>query len=342
MVVTADEIQASADRLRIAIERYEQFVESWPVDPDRNLGGLDVYLDSRAHRAVEPARQLGIALTTRVTQRYHESRDVEARYTQQARDSGRQDWSQIVAETDPIRDVARRVHTAGYEGDPESGEPGYLFPKTLCPAVQVSMNAGSSPVSYEDRIAQYRAVADRLSEVPEIVYYPGSGHDVSPSAGFPGSHVVYVDVDEGAMVDLQRAGFDAVGADATGYELTDGADVIVFRNTGLLEEATVERNLREDGLVLANDHLESASHVSQLDSVELIGILPHEWDGDPPVIRPGESSRSKEHATTEGSELTCTPSGETLREVDSPNTPAAKDPIVNGDPLDLSVFRSVP
>jgi len=81
------------------------------------------------------------------------------------------------------------------------------------------MNGGSSPVTFEDRVTQYVAFADRFDVSPDVVYYPGSGHDVSLSEAFPESRVIYADVDEAAMSDLDRAGYEAVGTDAAAYEL---------------------------------------------------------------------------------------------------------------------------
>jgi len=107
---------------------------------------------------------------------------------------------------------------------------------------------------------------------------------VSLSAAFPDSRVAHVDVDAAAMDDLDRAGYEAHAADAAGFEVDGGADLLVFRNAGLFEEAIVARTLRPGGWVLANDHLGSAGHLSRLDRLGLVGTVPDEWAGETPPV----------------------------------------------------------
>jgi len=312
MAVTVHDLRDRADRLLDALDVYDRFVDGWPHERGSVPPEVEAYLTQRDGEARESDTQTGVVLASDVTDLYYEAREAEATYVQQARERDRKDWSRVVAETEPVREAARTVHTAGYGTDPETGEPGYVLPKELCPAYLVSMNASSSPVTYDDRVAQYRAVADRFDLSPEVVYHPGSGHDVSPSGAFPDSRVVYADVDAAAMDDLNRAGYEAHTADATGYELTGGADVMVFRNDGLFGEAIVAANLRAGGWVLANDHLESARHVARLDSLELVGVVPDEWAGDSPSV---ETVRAK-------------------------GTPRSTPPFERWSPLALYVFRN--
>lgn len=303
-----DDLRDARERLRAALAVYDRFVEGWPYEDESVSTDVQAFLARQTEGVPDSATQAGVALANGVVELYHEARNAQATYIQRARNDGRGDWSQIVAETEPIRRATRRVHTAGYGTDPDSGERGYLVPAEVCPAKRVSMNPGSSPVVYDERVAQYRAVADRFDLSPDVVFHPGSGHDVSLSRAFPQRRVVYVDVDDASMTDLEQAGYEAIGADAMGYELARGADAIVFRNAGLLEEAVVEQNLRPGGWVFANDHLESARHLSRLESLELMGVVPDEWTGDSPPVETVESDISSSR-------------------------------IKSGSPLDLYVFR---
>jgi len=320
MAVTLDDLQATAEQLLDALDAYDRFFEGWPYESATVPSGVRGYLAGRDENTFGADVSPGEALADAVVDLYYEARETEATYVQQAREQSRSNWARIVAETDPVRDAARRVHTAGYGVDPETGEQDYLLPEELCPARRVSMNDGSSPVTYDDRVAQYRAVDDQFDLSPDVVYHPGSGHDVSPSAAFPESRVVYVDVDEAAMDDLTDAGYEAVSADATGYELADSADVIVFRNAGLVEEAVVAANLRRGGWVLANDHLESARHLAQLDSLDLVGVVADDWSAESPPVDTADLDAYL--SATEGAD-------------DSLSSP----PFAKGTPLDLYVFR---
>jgi hypothetical protein len=280
MITSTGSIERKAAQLQEALAVYGQFIEGWPYDSEPIPAPVDTFLSTREiDRAVSP----GVALATAIREQYHEARELEATYIDQYRDRKRPDWHAFIDETEPLRKAARRVHTAGYEVD-STGESTYRIPPEMCPAHLVSMNANSSPVTFEDRVLQYRAFADRFDVSPDVVQYPGSGHDVSPSDGFPQSRVRYIDVDAAAMADLEQAGYEAVAADAVGYEASECADVIVFRNAGLAEEPIVHRNLRPGGWVLANNHLESAEHLLAMDALDLVGVVPNTWSGDEPAV----------------------------------------------------------
>ncbi|MFC7139806.1 hypothetical protein ACFQMA_08135 [Halosimplex aquaticum] len=318
--MTAENLKATADRLREALDAYHRLVDGWPYESETVPAEVREYLADRDGYASETDTSPAAALAAKVKELYYEAREVEASYVEQARRQDHPDWFAVIVATKPVREVARQVHAAGYGVDSETGEARYLLPPDLCPAHLVSMNDGSTPVTYADRVAQYRAVGDHFDLAPDVVYHPGSGHDVSPSAAFPESRVVYVDVDEAAMDDLARAGYEAVGADATGHELATGADVIVFRNAGLVEEAVVDANLRPGGWVLANDHLESARHLARMDTLELIGVIPDDWTGESPPVVTGRLDGYLSAAGQTGNS--------------SPDPP-----FVKGTPLDLYVFR---
>jgi len=320
MAVTVENLRATADQLQEALDAYDRLVDGWPYESATVPAEIREYLAERDGDASGDDTSPAAALAAEVKELYYEARKAEANYVEQARRRENPDWSTVVTATKPVRDAARQVHVAGYGVNPETGEAGDLLPPDLCPAHLVSMNDGSTPVTYADRVAQYRAVGDHFDLAPDVVYHPGSGHDVSPSAAFPESRVVYVDVDEAAMDDLTDAGYEAVSADATGYELTGGADVIVFRNAGLVEEAVVDANLRPGGWVLANDHLESARHLARLDSLDLVGVVPDDWSGEPPSV---------DTADLDGY----------LSATAGTDDPLSSPPFAKGTPLDLYVFR---
>ncbi|MFC6766210.1 hypothetical protein [Natrinema soli] len=284
MTTTVSDLRLAAERLRKALAEYESFLSGWQ-DANEPLANDDHATPAEPDVTMqEVTQESGVAITNDVLERYHAASDAVTRYIQRARDQTDSDWSEVVAATEPVRKATLAVHTAGYGSHPETGERDYLLPAELCLARRLSMNAGSSPVTFADRIAQYGAVANRFGIDADVVYHPGSGHDVSPSVAFPEAEVTYVDVDVAAMDDLAAAGYAARLADATAYSVDGGADVIILRNAGLVEEAIVERNLRAGGWVLANDHLESAHHVAGMDRIELVGVVPDDWPGVTPRI----------------------------------------------------------
>ena len=96
---------------------------------------------------IDPESPPDIALADEVVERYHEARDVQAAYVQQAGEREHPDWFDVLVETEPLREAAQRVHTTGYRINPEMDEPGYLSPRKICPNARVWMSACSSPVT---------------------------------------------------------------------------------------------------------------------------------------------------------------------------------------------------
>lgn len=339
MAVTVDELRAVANRLRDAIEVYHQFVDGWPYETESVPSEVSTYLAAGGRASCDSPRDAGLTLAADVEENYYRVREVEATYLEQSRARARTDWSRIVEETEPAREAARRVHEAGYTITSDATNAGYVLPRDLAPAHRVSMNSGATPVVYEDRVAQYRAVAKWIDVTPEDVYHPGSGHDVSLSRAFPDSRVVYVDVDAAAMTDLRQAGYEANAADATGYEVENGTDLLVFRNAGLFEEAIVAANLQPGGWILANNHLESARHVSQLDGVELAAVVPADWTGDSPRVDEVESASPR--SASEPPQHHEGRSDGRSRDIAS-STGYAPAALEDGSPLDLYVFQFDP
>lgn len=327
MAVTIEDLQYRADQLLDAMAIYNQFVTSWSDKDETIPDEVEIFAAQFEQRVSEPETSLGKTLTTIVTDRYYEACEARAKYVEETREQGCSNWSRIVEETASVREAIQQVHTTGYRIDPETGERDYLLPSEQCPAQAVSMNTGCSPVTFDDRIAQYRAIVNHFDFSPELIYYPGSGHDVSLSEAFAESRVVYVDVDEAAMADLNCAGYDAVSTDAVAYELDEKADMIVFRNAGVMPEPIVETNLRTSGFVLANDHLESATQLRALDSLELVGIVPDTWVGDiPDIERASHQSTGSYKQISESDRTTGKKPSSQLFE--------------NGTPLDLYIFQA--
>ncbi|WP_436900805.1 hypothetical protein [Halovenus halobia] len=313
-----------AERLDNALDIYTRLVEEELANADYAELSEESkqYLDECCEHRLDSATRPGEVLAARINELYLEAREKEAVYIGQAREQEQTDWGNIVTETASIREAARRVHTAGFEVGPDHDNSGYVLPEEMCPASLVSMNAGSAPFTVDDRVTQYEAFARHFDVTSAVVYYPGSGHDVSPSAAFPGSRVVYADVDAAAMDDLDKAGYETVWADATAHELETGADIILFQNAGLMEEPIVTRNLREGGWVLANNHLESAEHVAALEAVELVGVIP---DENRRIINTSNLDGYLSRISTEP---------------ESAVDPDSQPPLTKGSSLDTYVFRA--
>jgi len=137
------------------------------------------------------------------------------------------------------------------------------------------------PEVNEARVKRYNAAAEEFEINPDLVYHPAQHNDVSPSAAFPESEVIYVDVDEDAVEALQEEGYDARVGDAEKYELDEKADLAIFMNQMFDVENTVEHNLAEEGWVIANNYHGAASTLQQKENYVLNGAVSQTYANHP-------------------------------------------------------------
>lgn len=145
MVVTVHDLQSKADQLLDALDVYDRFVKGWPYEAGEVPDRIEGYLTELESYTSGSGSSPEVTFATMVKRLYYEACEAEAAFVQQARERGQPDWSRIVAETEPVREAARRVHMAGYEIDSETDELDYLLPRELCPVHLVSMNNASDP-----------------------------------------------------------------------------------------------------------------------------------------------------------------------------------------------------
>lgn len=124
---------------------------------------------------------------------------------------------------------------------------------------------------FPERVMAFKFIAEDLQIKPDIVYYPGCATDISPVEGFPGSKVTFVDKDQQSTDALQKAGHNAVCADAASYTLENRADVIILINSGVAPDGPVA-NLKHDGYVICNDHHSAATNLKGNPEFILVGV----------------------------------------------------------------------
>lgn len=126
--------------------------------------------------------------------------------------------------------------------------------------------------SWENRVGQYRAAAEELGIDPELVYEPANGADVSTPEAFPDADVLFAEVAEHNTEAVNEEGYDVVLADAEELALSKTPDLVVFRNAAMDEKSALEDNPAE--YVFANDWLNNASGIAEMDNYEMAGIVP--------------------------------------------------------------------
>ncbi len=136
------------------------------------------------------------------------------------------------------------------------------------------------PEASKDLVAKYKLFQERVRPKTNTIYYPSCSLDVSPSAAFPKSRVVYVDIDTQAIKKLRTAGYEAYRASAT-EERSDppiaafspkNVDILILLNPAIHPEIPL-KTIPVGGHVLCNDYHQTASDVRENKDFQLVGMI---------------------------------------------------------------------
>lgn len=127
---------------------------------------------------------------------------------------------------------------------------------------------------------QYDLILKSLNVHPSIVYYPCSNVDITPSAAFPRSTVIYVDQEEGVINSLKTSVKDTLAskphefikADATSHKLEKLADLTILMNPVIAPYKPAEQTA-VGGYVIANDWHSSATNLKAHPAFELAAVV---------------------------------------------------------------------
>jgi hypothetical protein len=131
--------------------------------------------------------------------------------------------------------------------------------------------------THPDLVEKYSVFRDRIHPKADVIYHPCSANDVSPSAVFPDSHVIYADLAEGAMEALAEAGYDAHTADVREFD-PGKVDILFLLNPAVSPEVP-SSHVAEGGFVVANDYHRTADWLHASGDYELKAIIKKEQGG---------------------------------------------------------------
>jgi hypothetical protein len=100
-------------------------------------------------------------------------------------------------------------------GDLQTSDAPDLYEQFFRPRLRPKETPRGDPFPYtsiedaQKRTDRLREIKGKLSLHPDVVVNMGSGYDVTPSDAFPDARVVHVDIDQGTVEFLRRAGFEA-------------------------------------------------------------------------------------------------------------------------------------
>ena len=126
-----------------------------------------------------------------------------------------------------------------------------------------------------DLVARYSLFRDTLNPKSDVVYHPCGANDVSPSAVFPSSRVIYADIDNESMDALRKKGYEAHTASA--LEFNPGNVNILFLLNPAIDPSVPATYVTPDGYIVTNDYHGTASTLAQ-DSQYALRALVRESD----------------------------------------------------------------
>ena len=162
--------------------------------------------------------------------------------------------------------------------------------KAFAPKEAVAVDA--SRCKPDDYIANIlKAFKVKLNPKCDVIYYPGSATDTSPSEIFPQARVMYVDIDEKSVSDLKQDGKEAHHFSAVDFVPNTQVDLLVLFGAGTFRMQPA-KYVAVGGYVVCNNYYCEAEEVSKCDDFKLVGIVannPNKSTEEPYILDINES-----------------------------------------------------
>ena len=137
---------------------------------------------------------------------------------------------------------------------------------------------------HPDLVEMYSVFRDAFQPKADVVYHPCCATDSSPSAAFPDSRVIFVDLDEQSIGGMKAIGLEAYTADATTFD-PGPVDVLILLNPAMDYEEPAS-HLIAGGYALVNNYHGTANDFYRDPDFELLAIIDNRTpDGKPAVDR---------------------------------------------------------
>jgi hypothetical protein len=157
----------------------------------------------------------------------------------------------------------------------ESDSNGEKRTEQIARALRQSLGAESSTslevISHKDLIEKYELFKKSVEFDTGVIYHPCGANDVSPSEAFPGSRVIYADIDDKAMQVLRNAGYEALTQDVRTFN-PGPVDVAILLNPSI-EPDTPVSFVKDGGYAICNDYHQTASSLKETGAYELSALI---------------------------------------------------------------------
>ncbi len=130
--------------------------------------------------------------------------------------------------------------------------------------------------AYPDLVAKYSVFKEAVAFDTGVIYHPCGSADISPSEAFPGSRVIYADMDADAMEAVLEKGYEAHVVDVTSFNPGE-VDVLILLNPQIAPDAPASF-IKPGGYIVCNDYHQTARRLHEK-GYKSIGIVLNTKDG---------------------------------------------------------------
>src|SRR3989338_573054 len=140
-----------------------------------------------------------------------------------------------------------------------------------------------SPRPSKELVRSYQLFREYFQPKTGVIYYPSCGYDTSATVAFPGSRVIYVDLDTHVVGELQGIGLEVHRADALEYKPDLPVDIAVLQNPQFGSEGVkqIMDSIKEGGYLFCNNYLRTAFEASANQNFELVAAIKTPNDNEP-------------------------------------------------------------
>lgn len=129
-----------------------------------------------------------------------------------------------------------------------------------------------------DLVARYSLFRENFHPKADVVFHPCGADDVSPSSVFPGSRIIYCDIDEKSMEALKKSGFEAHTASALEFN-PGNVDILIMINPAIPPDVP-SSHVIQDGYVLCNNYHGTTSPLRQNKEFQLRAVIRTPSEGE--------------------------------------------------------------
>lgn len=120
-------------------------------------------------------------------------------------------------------------------------------------------------------VAKYSLFREKFQPKADVIYHPCGANDVSPSAAFPESRVIYVDIDDESVDALKKGGFEAHTASALEFD-PGKVDILIMLNPQISPDVPSSYVIK-NGFVLSNNYHDTANSLYQNKQYQFRGLI---------------------------------------------------------------------